>query len=137
MARATIPEKLRICLIAEKFPVLGRAGSQGFLWPIARGLAKAGHSVTVLAWKNPLGEKEVVKDGVRALFVAGPNSRRQDQFPQRVHQKFEELHLNEPFHIVHSLSSASRQIGREKKRYGVGAGTFARWDGPCGSRAPP
>lgn len=112
------PENLRVCLVSEKFPVIGRSFSSGFIWPIARGLAKAGHSVSVISWDNPIGEKELEQDGVKAYFVAGANKRRIDLFPKRVHQKFLELHKEEPFHIVHSLSHSAYQMGYDKKKMG-------------------
>jgi len=107
----TLPEKLKICLVSERFPVIGRVASQGFLWPIARGLAKAGHSVRIICWSSPFSEKEITKDGVSAYFVKGPNAQRRKMFPIRAQKKFEELHSQEPFHLVHSLSSAAYRIG--------------------------
>ena len=117
MARS-IPETLRVCLVSEKFPIIGRSFSSGFIWPIARGLAKAGHSVTVISWDNPMGERVLEQEGVTVHFVAGTNRRRTDLFPKRVHQKFMELHRKEPFHIVHSLSHAAYQVGYDKKKMG-------------------
>ena len=72
MAKEALPEKMRICLVSEKFPVIGRAAAQGFLWPIARGLAKAGHSVTLISWDSPFDDRTIEKDGVHAHFVKGP-----------------------------------------------------------------
>jgi len=115
----TLPEKLKICLVSERFPVIGRVASQGFLWPIARGLAKAGHSVRIICWSSPFSEKEITKDGVSAYFVKGPNAQRRKMFPIRAQKKFEELHSQEPFHLVHSLSSAAYRIGYMKKKYRV------------------
>ena len=92
MASRIVPQKLRICLVAEKFPVLGRTQSRGFIAPIARGLAKSGHSVSVIAWDNPMGEKEIEHEGVKTYFVAGANSSRIELFPRRIQQKFGELH---------------------------------------------
>lgn len=118
MAKKNLPDELRICLVAERFPIIGRSFAGGFIWPIARGLAKAGHSVSVIAWDNPIGEKEIEQEGVKAYFVAGVNPRRLDLFPKRVHQKFSQLHKEEPFHLVHSLSHSAYQVGYEKKKLG-------------------
>ncbi|MCB0378224.1 MAG: glycosyltransferase family 4 protein [Bdellovibrionales bacterium] len=116
---AQLPDELRICLVAERFPIIGRSMMRGFLWPIARGLAKAGHQVTVISWDNPVGESELEQEGVKAYFVAGNNPRRIDQFPRRVQQKFHSLHKEKNFHIVHSLSHAAYRVAQEKKQLGV------------------
>jgi 1,2-diacylglycerol 3-alpha-glucosyltransferase len=119
MGRKKIPEKLNICLVTEKFPILGRTLGRGFIAPVARGLVKAGHQVTVISWSNPLGEKEIVQEGIKTYYVSGVNSGRIELFPQRVQQKFSELHSQEPFHIVHSLTHAAFRVGFEKKQLGI------------------
>jgi 1,2-diacylglycerol 3-alpha-glucosyltransferase len=112
------PTPLRICLIAEKFPILGKTPARGFIAPIAKGLVKAGHQVSVIAWSNPLGESEIEQEGIKTYFVAGANPRRTELFSRRVHQKFTQLHAQEPFHIVHSLTQAAFRVGFEKKPLG-------------------
>lgn len=114
-----LPESLKICLVSEKFPIIGRTHARGFIGPIARGLAKAGHEVTVLSWNNPIGEKEIEQEGIKAYFVSGANPNRIELFPRRVHQKFTALHRKNPFHIVHSLSHSAFQVGFQKKSLGV------------------
>lgn len=113
------PEKLKICLVSERFPVIGRTASQGFLWPIARGLAMAGHSVKIICWDSPFAETEITKENVKAYFVKGPNPQRKKMFPIRAQKKFEELHNEDPFDLVHSLSAAAFRIGNDKRKYGV------------------
>jgi 1,2-diacylglycerol 3-alpha-glucosyltransferase len=119
MSRAKLPESLNICLVAEKFPLMGRTRARGFIAPIARGLVKAGHQVSVIAWDNPLGEKEVEQEGIKTYFVSGANSSRIDLFPRRIHQKFAELHRQSPFHIMHSLTHSAYPVGAEKKALGI------------------
>ena len=119
MASRTVPEKLNICLVADKFPILGRTHSRGFLAPIARGLVKSGHRVSVLAWDNPVGEKEVEQEGIRTFFVAGQNPKRSGLFSRRLKQKFSELHRSDPFHIVHSLTPATSLLSADRKQLGV------------------
>ena len=119
MPSSKIPETLKICLISEKFPIIGRTHARGFIAPIARGLAKAGHQVSVIAWDNPMGEKEIEPEGIKTYFVSGANSSRIELFPRRVHQKFSELHSKEPFHIVHSLTHSAIRVGFEKKALGI------------------
>ncbi len=119
MANKSIPETLNICLVAEKFPIIGRTHARGFIAPIARGLVKAGHKVSVIAWDNPLGEKEIEQEGIKTYFVAGANTSRTELFSRRVHQKFSELHSKDPFHIVHSLTHSAIRVGYEKKNLGI------------------
>lgn len=119
MGKRVIPEKLKICLVSEKFPIIGRTFARGFIGPIARGLAKAGHQVSVIAWDNPIGEKEITQEGIKTYFVSGANSSRIELFSQRVYQKFLQLHKQEPFHIMHSLTHAAYRVGSEKKSLGL------------------
>ncbi len=119
MSRNVIPQTLKICLVAEKFPIIGRTHARGFIAPIARGLVKAGHEVSVIAWDNPMGEKEIEQEGIKTYFVSGANSSRLELFPRRVSQKFAELHGKNPFHIVHSLTHSAMRVGYEKKSLGI------------------
>jgi hypothetical protein len=128
MARAKIPDQLNICLVSYKFPILGRATDTGFLWPIARGLAQKGHSVTVIAARSPLGKQEVVRDGVRVfyLYEGFPNYSHLS-FEEAAYRKFLELHKEKPFHLVHGMDRSAYRIGRRKRSlklhvaYDVGA----------------
>jgi glycosyltransferase involved in cell wall biosynthesis len=119
MATAKDPktiEKLKICLVAFKFPILGRASDTGFLWPIARGLAQKGHSVTVIAARSPLGKQEVERDGVRVfyLFEGFPNWSHLP-FEEAAYLKFLELHSQEPFQLMHGMDRTAYKIGRRKR----------------------
>ena len=116
MARSIIPEKLNICLLANRFPRLGQATDFGFIWPIAKELAKK-HNVTVLSWKNPRGQTDVLKNNVRAYFLG--NKSKSLQFPEAAFEKFKELHSKDPFHIVHSIDSSGILIGQNKKNFNV------------------
>lgn len=119
MARKPLPEKLNLCIVASKFPILGRATDHGFLWPVARGLVKRGHKVTVLSWKNPQAEKEIIQDGVHAYFLGEGNNFPWSDFPQLAKTKFEQLHAEENFHLLHSIDANGLQIALHKKHYGI------------------
>ena len=116
MVRPPLPDKLRICLVANKFPLLGRAATHGFLWPIARGLAQD-HDVTVLAYKNPQGKYEIQQDDITAFYLGHRHQGR--SFLSAVNKKFAELHAQKPFHIVHSIDNSGFKIGLLKKKYKV------------------
>lgn len=119
MPKLPLPEKLNICLVSRKFPILGRAADHGFLWPIARRLAESGHKVTVLSWKNPQGKKEILQDDVMAFFLGEGTYHTLDQFPELVRNKFISLHHERPFHIVHSIDRSGYLIGKKRKQLKV------------------
>jgi len=114
----SLPEQLNICLIAYKFPILGRASDHGFLWPIAKGLASRGHRVTVIAAKSPLGKPEILRDGVRVfyLYEGFPNFAHL-KFEEAVYRKFKELNEKEKFDLVHSIDHSGFKVGKNKKKY--------------------
>lgn len=117
MARAQVPEKLNICLIGQRFPVMGRASDQGFLWPMTRGLVEKGHQVTVLSTRSPTGKPELLRDGVRLLYLhEGYPNRAGIPFQEAALEKFLELHKEKPFDLVHSFDRAGYLIGRKRRR---------------------
>src|SRR5436305_757425 len=105
-----LPSKFNICLVSTQFPLSNSADDISFLWPIARGLVKQGHTVTVLSWRNKRRIAKVEKDGVKALFLGETPGATPDRFPTMVLRKFQELHAKEPFHLVHSLDATGVQI---------------------------
>lgn len=109
------PDKLNICIVAKEFPILGRAVEHGFLWPIARGLALKGHSVTVLSWKSPQAKTEIIKDDVHAYFIGQNTFKRIEEFPELALGKLKQLHAEKPFHIVHSIDDSGIPIAKLKK----------------------
>lgn len=114
-----IPSHLNICLVSTQFPLSNTSGDISFLWPIARGLVKQGHTVTVLSWRNKRRIDKVEKDGVKALFLGEVPGANLENFPQMVLRKFQELHREKPFHLVHSLDASGMQIGLRRKQLGV------------------
>ncbi|MEK6773780.1 MAG: glycosyltransferase family 4 protein [Bdellovibrionota bacterium] len=111
-----IPSSLKICLIGRHFQILSRSTDHGFLWPIARGLARQGHEVTVLSTRSPLGKFQIERDGVTAYYLKeGSQSLSRMEFSEAAFKKFSELHHENPFHIVHSLDSSGIKIAKHKK----------------------
>ncbi|MBS1971307.1 MAG: glycosyltransferase family 4 protein [Bdellovibrionales bacterium] len=116
----TLPESLNICLVSNRFQILSRSTDAGFLWPIARGLAKQGHKVTVISTKSPIGKAEINRDGVRTFYLQESGSNLKNlKFEEAALQKFIELHKSEPFHILHSLDNSGRRIARRKDEFKV------------------
>ena len=114
-----LPKVLNICLVTTKFPLAQTAGEISFLWPIARGLVKLGHNVTVLSWRNKNRINMVERDGVKALYLGEQAGASLDGFPRLVLKKFSQLHSENPFHLVHSLDDSGLQIGLRRKELGV------------------
>ncbi len=120
MARQQVPKQLNICLIAYRFPILGRATDHGFLWTIAKGLAQKGHQVTVIAAKSPLGKQEVERDGVRVFYLHEGYPNFSDiPFEQAVFRKFTQLHQQKPFDLVHSIDKSAIKISKRKQYFNV------------------
>lgn len=111
-----LPEVLNICITSHRFPILSRATDHGFLWPIAKGLAREGHKVTVLAATSILKKPEIQRDGVTVFYLnEGPQNLSHLSFQMAVKQKFMELHKKEPFDIVHSIDKSGYRIASLKK----------------------
>ncbi|NQY99949.1 MAG: glycosyltransferase family 4 protein [Bdellovibrionales bacterium] len=119
MRKRLMPSQLRICIVAAQFPILGRAADHGFLWPVAKGLARQGHDVTILSWKNPQRKREIEQDGVKGFFLGEGTSRTKADFPVLVNEHFAKLHRDNPFHIVHSVDNSGIEIGKLKRNYRV------------------
>lgn len=118
--KPSIPEKLNICLIGYRFPIMGRTSDQGFLWPLARGLARKGHSVTVISSKSPMGKPEITRDGVRVFYLhEGYPNLAGIPFSEAALQKFRSLHKEKPFDVVHSFDRSGYLIGKKRRKLGV------------------
>lgn len=114
------PTSLNICLMAQKFPILGRATDHSFLWPIATGLVSLGHKVTIVAGKSNLGKPKVERGGVTAYFLLeGLTTNSRDSFSKLALVKFQELHKQNPFDLIHSIDNSALLIGEEKEQYQV------------------
>ncbi len=119
-ARPKINSSLRVLLIGSRFQILSRSSDSGFLWPMARGLARKGIDVTVFASRSPMGKSFVERDGVKTHFLQEKDSElRNISFEDAVLRKFTELHLQNPFDLVHGLDSSAIKIAKQKKRFQV------------------
>lgn len=120
MKKRPLPSTLNICLVAQKFPILGRATDHGFLWPIATGLVSMGHRVTIIAGKSNLGKPKAERGGVTAYFLLeGTHLNPHTSFPKLALDKFQELHRQNPFDIIHSIDASALLIGERKKEFRV------------------
>lgn len=120
MSKSPSPNSsLNICIVSRRFPLLNHSGEIGFLFPIARGLVRQGHQVTVLSWRNKSQLDYVEQHGVKAYFLGEGSNQSVENFPELVLRKFQQLHRDQPFNLVHSLDSSGRQVGRRRKALGV------------------
>ncbi len=110
---------LKICIVSRRFPLMDSSGEVSFLWPIARGLVRAGHQVTVLSWTNRRQMAFVERDGVKAYFLGEQPGARPDEFSDLAHRYFQELHELEPFDVVHCLDNSGLKIGKDRKNLNV------------------
>lgn len=118
--KSRLPETLNICLTSHRFPILSRATDHGFLWPIAKGLAREGHKVTVLAASSAMKKPEVFRDGVKVHYLyEGEKNLSHLSFQMAVRQKFAQLHKEDPFHILHSIDKSGYRVGTRKKNLNV------------------
>ena len=114
-----MPDSLNICMVARKFPILGRATDHGFLWPVARGLVDRGHKVTILSWTNPDKKSVIEQDGVKAIFIGQGHGFSPGAYPEAVAAQFAELHRERPFDILHSIDSGGIIIGKKKSLFRI------------------
>lgn len=110
---------LNICIVSQKFPLTNASGEVSFLWPIARGLVKRGHKVTVISWRNKNHLAFLERDGVRAFFLGENSNSAVSDFPSMVLSQFQKLHAKEKFDLLHSLDDSGFEVGRRRKEFGV------------------
>jgi glycosyltransferase involved in cell wall biosynthesis len=120
MTKRPFPKSLNICLMAQKFPILGRASDHGFLWPIATGLVANGHRVTIIAGRSNIGKPMVERGGVTAYFLLeGTALESRETFRNMALAKFRELHTANQFDLVHSIDDSAVKVGQFKKEFKV------------------
>ena len=116
----SLPEKMNICIVAAKLPIVGRAAQHSFLWPIAKGLTAKGHHVTVISSKSPLSRYEFERFGVQVYFIKEKDSPYKHlNFAKGAKRAFEDFHSQNSFHLVHSIDANGYKIAKHKKSYNV------------------
>jgi len=99
---------MRICYITRILPLHEPGGMQDHLWALAGGVARRGHEVHVIATLAPEGapfphapfEVHLLKGTVPGKYRGG--------FFTAARARYEELHRDHPFDLVHSASFAAR-----------------------------
>jgi len=107
--------------VGSRFQVLSRASDGGFLWPMARSLARKGLDVTVFSSKGSVGKSFIERDGVKTYFLHNSDSPYKHlSFDEACLRKFTELHNQNPFHIVHGLDNGALKIAKQKHKFKIG-----------------
>lgn len=111
---------LRVLLVGSRFQVLSRSSDSGFLWPMAKGLARKGLDVTVFSSRSPIGKSFIERDGVKTYFLQERDSElRFLSFEEACFRKFVELHSQNPFQMVHGLDPGALKIAKHKRKYKI------------------
>lgn len=118
--KKTLPEKLRICFLSQKLPRFAAAADYGYLWPLCRNLATRGHDVTVITVEATTGSLTETSHGVQIHHVEQPAfGEIGASLRESVLDRFEQLHLEKPFDIVHSVDGTGYLVALHKKELDV------------------
>ncbi len=114
-------QKLKICLVGQKIQIQSRSSDTGLLWPIAQGLTKLGHDVTIISDSSYLKKAEVLRDQIKAYYLYDEQNyySKSISFQKLIYKKFIQLHKKNNFDLVHSLDDSGYEIGRHKKAIGI------------------
>lgn len=116
--KKSAPEKLNICLTTRVFPLSQQTSEYGYLWPVAQGLVRAGHKLTVITTQRGQKEDFIHKDGIDIHYV-NPRIERRSNYTVEVRKKFKELHDKNKFDIIHSMDEIGVAISVRKNIYKV------------------
>ncbi|PIT99655.1 MAG: glycosyltransferase [Bdellovibrionales bacterium CG10_big_fil_rev_8_21_14_0_10_45_34] len=118
MAKQVLPENLRVCLVARKFPT-SSVGEFGYLWSLASQLAQKGHEVVVIASEGR-PEHEYEKETVKLFYLSqGIRSYRSEEFASHARIKFLELHSQKPFDLLHGFDASATLIARLRENFQI------------------
>jgi glycosyltransferase involved in cell wall biosynthesis len=96
---------MRICTLAMTLPVHATGGMEIHTLDLARGLAEAGHDVTIVTGRHPGGVERESVGGVDVHYAdSEPTSRR--PLSAAAIDKMRQLHSEKAFDVVHSQSAA-------------------------------
>lgn len=96
-------------------PAHSPGGMQDHVQTLSAGLVRKGHSVTVITSALPGGVEFDIIDGVRTCFLNGtPPGQNTNAYWFGAARKFEELHSEAPFEILHSQSVGAYGVYKRK-----------------------
>jgi glycosyltransferase involved in cell wall biosynthesis len=103
---------MRVCIVTIAGYVHGIGGMQDHTSDLASGLARAGHDVEVLVPRHPEGEREVVRDGARWIFLDSPGDQNSPLWLRESYEGFRRRNAKRPFDVVHSESTTGVELVR-------------------------
>jgi glycosyltransferase involved in cell wall biosynthesis len=108
---------MRVCIVTTAAYAHGLGGMQDHTDDLVTGLVAAGHSVEVIAARHPVGMAQEHHKGALWHFVDEPSDNgrwpmRNPGFYRESARKFEELHIANPFDVVHSESTSALGLTR-------------------------
>jgi glycosyltransferase involved in cell wall biosynthesis len=118
--KKALPSQLNICITSHRYPLSEWAAPYGYLWVLTQRLVERGHKVTVITSEPPRDKMMARYKGVdvhhleRDLYSNSPAGRH-----EAVYEKFEELHFQNAFDIVHSVDDSGLYLALHKKALNV------------------
>jgi glycosyltransferase involved in cell wall biosynthesis len=96
---------MRICMFSRIMPTHAAGGMQDHVQTLSAGLVRRGHHVSVITSGRADGKEVEIIDGVETFFLKGTTvGRYSHAFWSASARKFEEVHAQEPFDVLHSQS---------------------------------
>ncbi len=102
-----------MCIVTIAAPAHGIGGINDLTRMLARGLARSGHEVEVIAPRHPQGLAEERREGIRYRHVDAPPFRHLDRtWLRRSFEAFATAHAEAPFDVVHGQGSSALELIR-------------------------
>jgi len=113
---------LNVCVFARSLPAHSLGGLEDHTLALAEGVAHKGHAVTIITTKHPKGLEHESRGKLRIYYLKGTiTSKCGSSWKRESVKKFEELHSQKRFDIVHSQSGAGYHLLEANlgRKYGV------------------
>jgi len=96
---------MRICMFSRIMPAHAAGGMQDHVQTLSAGLVRRGHHVSVITSARADDKEFDSVDGVETFFLKGTKvGRYSNAFWSAAARRFEELHAQKPFDVLHSQS---------------------------------
>lgn len=96
---------MNICMFSRIMPAHAPGGMQDHVQALSAGLARKGHRVVVITTARTDEKEFDLVDGVAIYFLKdAPVGRNTSRYWSAAAEKFEQLHLEKPFDLLHSQS---------------------------------
>lgn len=115
--KKALPESLRVAIVTQKLPLGGLASDYGYLWHLCRHLSSRGHDITVITTDQV--SKAASTEGVKVHLVETFLGDLASSLRESVLDRVEQLHLEHPFDIIHSVDHTGLNIAKFKKKLGA------------------